>query len=123
MPQRRFREIPNEFLITGHWFYTASLTPSPYFRYMAITVVLHGALNDEDTLRTAVQFAAREKTTLRLVLGDGCRAEALEVELYSRLAEIRTKQGVPGPAFVIERADHHEPRPAQDRAREPRRWG
>jgi len=73
MSRRPVQEIPNEFLIAWPPFYTASLIPGSYVGYMAITVVLQGAPNDRDTLRTAVRFAAREKTTLRVVLGDGCR--------------------------------------------------
>ena len=75
---------------------------------MTTTIVLHGASNDADALRTAVRFAACDGTSLRIVLGEGCSEESLEAVLYVCLHEVRTKLGLRVPEFIIDRRGNPE---------------
>ncbi len=70
---------------------------------MAISVVVHGDANDKATLQTAVRFAAREHTTVRLVLGEGCSERDLERHLHFCRWDCETRLGLPAPKFVVER--------------------
>ncbi|HLY64409.1 MAG TPA: hypothetical protein VKU60_02650 [Chloroflexota bacterium] len=69
---------------------------------MAISVLLSGAENDDDVLRTAACFAAREGCMLKVVLSTtfpkGTFLRRLDATLW-RLAE----QGLDAPRVVVER--------------------
>ena len=69
---------------------------------MAISVVLSGAENDGEVLKTAACFAAREKSQLKVALAPsfprGTFLRQLDVALW-RVAEL----GLPAPAVSVER--------------------
>ncbi|HVA26043.1 MAG TPA: hypothetical protein VMW62_16845 [Chloroflexota bacterium] len=70
---------------------------------MAISVVLSGAQNDDDVLRTSVCFAARERCELRVTLAPsfprGTFLRRLDVALW-RVAQL----GLKAPQVTVERA-------------------
>lgn len=69
---------------------------------METTLVVKSLGDARSSLRAALLFAARQGTTVRLVLNSACSDEQLDREL--RLAEwaLETKFGLPCPQVVVE---------------------